>query len=245
MYISVPIEKKDIIQGVVTIRLQTYTISLSHELKSPLTAIKSAAEILYEVKSESDRSRFIDAIAVEVKRLEKLSDSLVTLTTIKANLFKRQEESFQFSELVEEVIFELNNFALTKDIKLIFNPHNVVVVIGTRFWLKEAIKNILNNSIEFSFCKSEIKIESIVNEDILECRIEDFGVGIPEWAKPKVFDQFFSLARPSNKRRSSGLGLCIAKEAIEQNGGKISIQNGYSVGVVVTISLPVGKSVQR
>jgi two-component system, OmpR family, sensor histidine kinase CreC len=112
--------------------------------------------------------------------------------------------------------------------------------------MREALNNIIRNALEF--CpplegKVTISLERI-NESA-QCTITDNGPGIPEWALPKIFDQFFSLPRTLENRKSSGLGLSISKEVIDRMGGSVTATNISPHGAQVTMVVPIGASGQE
>ena len=103
--------------------------------------------------------------------------------------------------------------------------------------LEDAICNILNNAIDFSKIGQEILISCEKNGDKAIIICKDSGVGIPNYAVEKVFQKFFSLARPDSKKKGTGLGLAFVKEVIEVHKGSISINNCPAGGVEVIIQL--------
>lgn len=228
-------------------RLERYTKSISHELKSPLTSIASAVEIIQNTEDPEVRSRFLSNIEREGLRLRALIERLVTLQSLQA-LQREESAHADLQSCLSEVVSTLTGFAESKEVTLKISSDNDEIerfVQGNSFWISEVIQNVLQNALEFSPPGKSIAIS--LKEDLeagqVILTVADEGPGFPEWAKEKLFDQFFSLPRPDSKRRSSGLGLAIVKEIMEQINGRVVVANRDSGGVSVLLTFSKGRSI--
>ncbi len=115
-----------------------------------------------------------------------------------------------------------------------------VVIRGEEFLLETALNNIVQNAIDFSPSAGTIQLSIVKLGNAVQLIVTDEGAGIPEFALARIFDRFYSLPRPSSERKSSGLGLCFAKEAVELHQGKLTIANRDSeLGVRAVLELPL------
>ena len=218
--------------------IQQFVQTVSHELRSPISGIRASAEILGEVTSTEDRTKFVDNILAESIRLDSLVGKLLTITTLRQGKDNDYAEAVDLRELTSDILHDLRSAIERKNLKVNFSPDQRLVVKGNAFWLREAILNVLQNAIEFSPDDSAISISTSISGDLICIIVDDEGPGIPPWALSKVFDSFFSLSRPGSKKRSSGLGLSLTKEIIEKIGGSIELSNRVERGTSVKITLP-------
>lgn len=223
---------------------QRYVQTLTHELKSPLAAMRGAAELLSEDMPTDQRRRFLSNIRTEVQRLQDLVERLLEL----AALEKRQQldkiETIRLDQLVDDVITSLEPVATLQQITIV-NQIDAVSISGERFLLRQAIVNLLQNALEFSPQHSEIIISSTRNKQRVVLKISDQGSGIPDYALSRIFERFYSLPRPhrsetvAGNSKSTGLGLSFVKEVAELHGGKIELQNREKGGAVALFELPI------
>ena len=111
-------------------------------------------------------------------------------------------------------------------------------VDGDPLLLRRAIGNLLDNALDFSPDSGAIEIALTRKGSRVDVSIRDHGPGIPDFADAKVFEKFFSLARPHNKRKSTGLGLAFVKEIAELHHGRVTLRNAKGGGALATLNLP-------
>ncbi len=220
--------------------IEGYVQTLTHEIKSPLAGVRGAAELLQEEMSPADRALFLGNIVNESGRIQNLVDRLLELSVLEARRTLRDEETIALApllnEIVESVMPQLQKGALELTTELGPSPLSVV---GERFLIRQAIVNLLQNSIEFSPSGSAIEI-ALSTEDRMVCiRIADRGPGIPEFALPRLFERFYSLGRPGSGKKSSGLGLSFVQEVAERHNGRIVVRNRAGGGAESLLFLPV------
>jgi two-component system, OmpR family, sensor histidine kinase CreC len=220
--------------------IEKYTQSLTHEMKSPLTAIKGAAEICLEEIDSSQRKMFLSNIIEETNRSHAILEKLLKIASLEAKTGLDSPENFHLLECLQQVQGSLMGFWKPKDIRIEIQGQAELLAFGERFLLFQSFKNIIQNAIEFSPEKSIIQISFGKNDEWIEIGFIDQGSGIPTFALEKVFDKFFSLERPSTKSKSTGLGLSFVKEVIELHKGRIIIQSPIADnrGTRVQILLP-------
>ena len=219
--------------------VERYVQALTHEIKSPLTSIKGALEVLRSDPTSVDRDRFLTNIESESDRIQRLSEKLLSLSSLEATAELQKKEEFSIEELIAESLERVEGLASRKGITINRLHASDLRYAGHRLWLGEALTNLLQNALEFSPNETEISIEQLREQNSLKIEILDSGSGIPDWAVEKIYQRFFSLPRPDTNKRSSGLGLALVKEIIELHEGTIGIKNRVSGGTHVSISLPI------
>jgi len=203
--------------------VQSYVQSLSHEMKAPVAAISGASELLQEEMPEEQRSRFLTNIRTESARLQRLIDELVALSVIENRKKLEQPHRFDLSAVVDRVVRQIRERSPTVTIHLAVGQQ--VFLSGDEFLLENAVTNLLENAIEFSPPDATVAVSVERKGKTVVVRILDEGPGIPAYALNKIFDRFYSLARPSTGKRSSGLGLCFAREVANLHHGSVMVQN--------------------
>jgi len=114
------------------------------------------------------------------------------------------------------------------------------VVDGDAFLLQRAVANLVDNALDFSPRGGTVKIDIVAHARSCDVVVRDAGPGIPDYAENKVFEKFYSLARPATAKKSTGLGLSFVKEIAELHRGRVTLKNGPDGGAVATLSLPLG-----
>jgi two-component system sensor histidine kinase CreC len=206
--------------------IEQYVHTLTHELKTPLSAISAAAQILETDLDASQKQKFITNIETEVLRSQQLIERLLLLASIE----NQQHQAFKQIDLEYLVDDEIQSFDVllaSKNIRiaLIKAEDFEGYVDGDEFLLRMAIRNLLDNAIDFSFNDVLLKVCLESTQSDVELQVINQGRIIPEYALPRLFERFFSTPRPSTGRKSSGLGLCLVNEIAHLHGGRVSLNN--------------------
>jgi two-component system sensor histidine kinase CreC len=219
---------------------EQYVQKLTHEIKSPLSAIRGAAELLKEDMPAAQRQRFLTNIRQETGRIQNLLDRMLALSAIEGMKNLQRIESLSAAALIRKVVEEKKVVLDQKKITIHINGEDTVKVRGDHFLLHQALSNLLQNAVDFSVQGSEIDIETDQNGQFLYFSVSDSGPGVPDYAREKVFDKFFSLQRPDGGRKSTGLGLNFVREVALLHAGDIRLENRATAGTRAVLSLPVG-----
>jgi two-component system sensor histidine kinase CreC len=163
---------------------------------------------------------------------------LLSLSALQRTKTLEAPELLSIETILEEVKASNSVQLEKKSLRLELNLLDNLSVSGDRFWFTQALQNVLQNAIEFSPPGGTITLEGLREGQNILIKVKDQGPGIPEWALNKVFDSFYSLARPDTKKRSSGLGLTIVSEIISLHDGAVSIANRQGGGAEVTFTIP-------
>ncbi len=230
--------------------VETYVQTLTHEMKSPVAAIRGASELLQEGDKvpRDKQQQFLDNICIETDRLQKIIDRLLALSAIESQKALENPSSLSLADLVARVCNNLEPSLQAKGLRLEKDfPQEVsqrLKVCGEEFLLKTAIANLLQNAVDFSLRGSTIRV-SLEQRDSeegsqLALLIENDGPKIPDYATERVFERFYSLQHQDTGKKSSGLGLCFVREAADLHQGKASLRNREdATGVVAELLLPV------
>jgi two-component system sensor histidine kinase CreC len=207
--------------------VESYVQSLTHELKSPVAAILGASEILQDGDVPEDkRTRFLGNIRAEAGRLRDLLERLLHLAALEKQKTLLKRESVNLQEVILRAWDHLAVLAQAR--KVHFEPQldESLVVEGDAWLIELAVSNLLQNAIDFSPSGGQLKIKTYRFEQRCVIEIEDEGPGVPDYARERVFERFYSLPRPDTGKKSSGLGLCFVKEAATLHGGSIDLLPG-------------------
>lgn len=221
--------------------VEKYIQTLTHEMKSPITAISGAAEILSEDISLDDQKKFTEVISKECKRLVKFTEDIMTHVSLQNN-YTGSRNPININEIISKIRSDFDTQLDLKKISLESDISESFTIIGDLFLVQKAVSNIIGNAIDFSPENSKITIKTNVDNFYKIIEIQDNGLGIPKWAIEKVFDQFFSLPRPDTNQRSSGLGLSMVREIMKIHNGKIEIKNADNSGCIVSLFFPNSES---
>jgi two-component system, OmpR family, sensor histidine kinase CreC len=219
---------------------ERYIQTLTHEMKSPLAAIRGAAELLDEEMPVADRKRFIDNIRAETARSERLINRLLELSAIEGRGSLDQLVEIDFTALVARAIDQARPLAEVAAVSIGTSIMPTALRIqGDAFILRAAVTNLLENAIDFSPAGGAVEagVEAGAGQVVLTIR--DHGAGIPDYAREKVFERFYSLRHHTSKRKGTGLGLTLVREAAELHGGTITLEPAEGGGTVARLVLPL------
>jgi two-component system sensor histidine kinase CreC len=220
--------------------VERYVQTLTHEMKSPLAAIRGAAELLDEEMPVETRKRFLGNIRAETARSERLINRLLELSAIESRARLDEAEEIDFRDILARAIDQAKPLAEIADVHLAHEDQpSPLPVRGDAFILRAAVTNLLENAIDFSPRGNDILVSLTSNDGKAVLTIRDHGAGIPEYAREKVFDRFYSLRHHGAGRKGTGLGLTLVKEAAELHGGTITLAPADGSGTLATLVLPL------
>lgn len=211
--------------------------AFSHEMKSPVAAIRSAVEILLDHPPDAERQQFLGTIGEQTERITILLHKLLELSRLENRGSFQLNDEVDVTLVIRELKDRFDSFLTSKTVAIVTDSDVTCIVRGDAVLLATALSNLLQNASDFSPMGSKICVSVKKTGKQIVVSIEDNGVGIPEYALEKVFDRFYSLERPDTKRKSSGLGLAIVREIATLHGGEVHIANRSTGGCVATLTL--------
>jgi two-component system, OmpR family, sensor histidine kinase CreC len=218
--------------------IERYVQVLTHELKSPLAAIRGAAELLEEEVPPAERRRFLSNIRGEVRRMQDLVERLLAQASVEKRQSLDQVETIDLAALTRSVIDSLQPSLRSQNVTAEFRADADCSVQGEPFLLRQAISNLLQNALDFSPAHAGIEISVRKGHDAVELQLRDHGPGIPDYALARVFERFYSLPKPSGRGKGTGLGLSFVREVAELHRGSVVIHNHPAGGAEVRLRLP-------
>jgi len=215
-----------------------YVQTLTHELKSPLSSIIASAELLTEDMDVNQQIRFAGTILHEARRILKLINRLLQLSSLENRRELRDVQDVHALPLLEEILASLEPIIKKGGQSIVLDIDRSHILRGERFLIFHSLMNILSNAVNFSPHGGTITVTSSRRGSFLDISVIDEGTGIPDYAMNKIFDKFYSLPDPDNRKKGTGLGLSFVKEALSLHNGKIIIYNNDDRGVTVLASFP-------
>jgi len=221
--------------------VERYIQTLTHEMKSPLAAIHGAAELLDEDMPTDTRKRFLCNIRAETARSERLIDRLLELSAIESRSHLEKAEALDFRDILARAIEQARPLAEIANVELRMETGLCPIILrGDAFILRAAVLSLLENAIDFSPRWEPIEIHLVLGTGKLRLTIRDHGAGVPDYARTKIFERFYSLRHPGSGRKGTGLGLTLVREATELHGGTITLESATDgQGTVATLVLPL------
>ena len=212
--------------------------SLSHELRTPISAIIAATDHLQSANhklSEENKNQLVGEIAIASFRLNQQVDNLLNMSKLESGAIQTKKDWCDINELVYSIVKKIEDNKITQKISISINPDMPLVKVD-KILLEQIVYNLLNNACLYTKFNSWINITATNYANILQLIIEDNGGGFPADEITKVFDKFYRLK--NTKAGGTGLGLSIAKGFTEVMKGNISLQNVPTGGAKFTIEIP-------
>ena len=232
-------------------KLQRFTSDVSHELRTPLAAMRSVGEVGLQEEHDAEKYRdIIGSMLEEVAKLTTMTDTLLTIAHADSGAIHLQQTTFALMGLVQEAVTVVGVLAEDKKQTLAVTGDKEVLVRADRGFLRMALVNLLDNAVKYSPYRSTIRVTlNPVGTDsrppeFVELAIQDEGPGIPEVAQQRVFDRFYRLDEARTRDSGGfGLGLPIAKWAVEAHGGNITVKTALPTGAIFCIKLPIATAI--
>ncbi|MCK9268507.1 MAG: cell wall metabolism sensor histidine kinase WalK [Alkaliphilus sp.] len=223
-----------------------FVANVSHELKTPLTTIKSYTETLLDgIIDDRDLSiNFLQVVDSETERMARLVRDLLQLSGLDFQQSKWNKKAVDLRKIIEEIILKLDVSVKNKKQRVYLNLNDLkeddTIIYADKDRIGQAILNLLGNSIKYTPEGGHIKIDICIREDKLILGIEDNGIGIPEKDLERIFERFYRVDKArARELGGTGLGLSIAKEIIEAHEGTIEIFSQEGKGTKTVIRLPI------
>ena len=219
-----------------------FLASMSHELRTPLHTIIGFSELLTEQLEGplgEKQQRFVGHILQDARHLLELINEILDISKIESGRLELKRESFDFSQVVEEVLAGIRHQAVTKSITLENKNRFHDSLHADRLRVKEILYNLLNNAVKFTPEGGRVWLEGYSERDTLHVSVSDTGIGIPEKEHPAIFEKFYQVGDTTGVREGTGLGLPITKHLVELHGGTIKVESRPGQGSTFYLTLPL------
>ena len=218
--------------------VEQYVHTLTHELKSPLAAIRGAAELLESEMPAEQRQRFVANIASEGARLQQLIERLLNLALVEQRQGLEERVAVDLHGLAEELLQAQAARIQAAGLRMENAIPPGLLVQGERFLLRQALANLLDNALDFTPAGGLLRFSAETHDGRVELALYNQGAAIPDYALPRLTERFYSLPRPASGRKSTGLGLNFVQEVALLHGGELALRN-VEGGVRASLHLPL------
>lgn len=220
--------------------IERFSADVAHELKNPLTSLKSAVETLKISKKKKDQETLLALLQHDIERMDRLITDISSASKLDTDLSRQSLETININEILTQTADRYNKqYTGTHTIALNLPQHKTLYAKGLTGHIMQVIDNIVSNAISFSKDQDTITITAVQNDNTVTITIEDQGPGIPENKLDTIFERFYT-ERPDHESygNHSGLGLSICKQIITAMGGNIKATNKLGqTGARFTITL--------
>ncbi len=219
--------------------VERYVQVLTHEIKGPLAAIRGAADLLHEEMPAEQRERFLSNVRNESERIQMIIDKLLLLASLESRKALGATERIDLREAADEAVRSLSSAIERKKIRIDVKGQRGFPFNGDPFLVRHAVVNLLQNAVDFSPDGGEVTLAISPAGGFVELSVRDRGPGIPDYARDKVFDRFYSLVRPDTGKKSSGLGLSLVREIALLHRGTIALSPAPGGGTAAILRFPL------
>jgi len=215
----------------------------AHELRTPLAIILGFAGVLSEELADipdSTISESVQAIVSAANRLKMVVNQLVDFAAVRSSTPEETTDRFDLNHLIEQAVRAVSYQANQTEIKIVVQPSGRPLLLsGDRIMLTQAIGHLLDNAIKFNRPGGAVYVRAFQEDEQTVLEIEDTGVGIPVAEQERIFDVFYQVEAHMTRRQAGlGMGLAIAKRAIELHGGRIEVSSTVGKGSCFRAVLP-------
>jgi len=222
---------------------QDFVANVSHEFKTPLTAIQGFAETLLGggLEDPKNNRRFLEIIRDHAARLAQLTDDLLKLARIEAGKLEVEFSSVSLMELIERCAETSLLKATRKQIAIEVNvPPGLPSVLGDAVLLREVLQSLIDNAIQYTPAGGQIRVSASAGARQAVVTVSDTGIGIPLADQERIFERFYRVdAARSREAGGTGLGLSIARHIVESHGGRIWVESAVGAGSKFSFSVPL------
>lgn len=226
--------------------IESFAADVSHEIKNPLTSLRSAVETAARVKDPEQQRRLMSIIQDDVKRLDRLITDISSASRLDAELARAEVARIDVAQLLETLVEVHHSTDEPECATLKFDAPSKgsLYVRGIEGRLVQVIQNLIGNAMSFTPADKFVRLAAVRDDGMIQITVDDDGPGIPEDNLDSVFERFYS-ERPDSEQfgTHSGLGLSISRQIVEAHGGTIKAANRYDskgavVGAQFTVRLP-------
>lgn len=212
--------------------------NVSHEIKTPIAAITGFTEILLDNEMPLDKQReFLEIINNESMRISRLCENMISMSKLDSQVIVPNKYDVRLDEQIRKCIILLREKWSDQDIEFNVNLESITIKSDGDM-LQQVWINLIDNAIKYSNETCEINISAVdLNDDMIEVKVKDNGIGINKDKLNKIFDKFYQCEE-SHKKSGNGLGLSITKRIIELLNGNIKYESREGSGTIVSVTLP-------
>lgn len=210
----------------------SFAADVAHEIKNPLTSLRSAVETMRLARNDDARERLLSVIEDDVRRMDRLVTDISNASRLDAELAKDEMDVINLNELFTNLVDYQHSLAQEGDVSVLAEmPREALIIHGNEGRLAQVFVNLITNAVSFVPAGGHVKvILQDEGDDKVRINVEDTGPGIPEDNLADIFKRFYSSRPEQEFGNNSGLGLAISKQIVEAHGGEIWAENIYDDG---------------
>jgi len=229
--------------------IESFAADVAHELKNPLTSLKSAVEMLERTKDGDKRERLVYVVRNDLKRIDRLITDISDASRLDAELSRGYSAPVDVSKLLDTIVDIYGGMDVPRGIRIRFLADSAksAVVQGLSERLGQVFRNLIDNAISFSPDGGTVSVSAHIDGSAVRATVEDQGPGIPENDLERIFQRFYTERPPEHGfGKNSGLGLAIARQIVASHGGRIWAENkrdpeGQCSGARFVVELPLAR----
>jgi signal transduction histidine kinase len=213
---------------------------VTHEMRTPLTAIQGSSELIsrYGAMPEAKRRQMADMINAESKRLAKMIETFLSVERMSSGQMELKQERFPLHDLVERCAGRARPLADNKHIEIEIADIPVDDLIGDRELMEYAVYNLLTNAVKYSPPQTRVMVYGNNGKEDIELSVVDQGIGMDRKEVGRIFEKFYRTKKAEQSgEMGTGIGLSIVKQIINEHGGTIHVESEPGKGSKFTLSL--------
>jgi signal transduction histidine kinase len=218
---------------------QNFMMAVTHELKSPIAAVKLNLETIRKHKlDEEKQQKLVENTIKETNRLDQLCNNILLASQLETQRYRLFKEPLNFSALLESGIREVQARIPTHTITAEISPD--IWVEGDKFMLQMALSNLVENAAKYAPKQTLIKVRLYESGHLLKWQVADEGPGIPLEERERIFLKFYRIGNENTRKaKGSGLGLFLTRKIMEQHGASILVKDNTPAGACFEVTWPV------
>lgn len=218
-----------------------FSSNAAHELKTPLAVLQTRIEV-FRMKSDRSIEEYASLVDILYDQTEKLSALVQDLLELTNDRLVQTDQEVRLKEIIEETAFELEDTAQAGKIALTVSGDDIAIY-GSDQLIQRAFYNLMQNAINYNVPGGSVSVTIQKRNSTAVVHVTDTGIGIPDTAKPYIFEPFYQVDRSGNRKTGgNGLGLAITRQIIARHGGKIMVSDNSPQGVCFCVELPISAS---
>ncbi len=225
--------------------IERFAADVAHELKNPLTSLKSAVEMLARARDDDARERLMAIVRNDVKRIDRLITDISDASRLDAELSRESSAPVELTRLLETIVEVYRFTEISKGVEVVLDldlPKDATV-LGRDERIGQVFRNLIDNAVSFSAAGGRVTVSARARGGFARVTVDDDGPGIPAENLETIFERFYT-ERPQEHGfgKNSGLGLSIARQIVVSSGGRIRAENRESGGARFVVELPLARA---
>lgn len=219
---------------------KTLVTDISHQLKTPISALKTCFSMYIEAENEEERQEFLDRCRMQMEKLETLTASLIQISRLEYQMIVLHPSPVSLMEILIDAVNTVYEKAQEKEIRIVTDDFEDLRLSLDQKWTVEAIANILDNAVKYSSAGQTVFLRVQKLYSFVRIEIEDSGIGICREEQNQIFQRFYrGKSEAVQREEGSGVGLYLSRKILEDEGGTLSVRSAREKGSIFIVQLPL------